>query len=146
MKQAVPSYNTYSFSVRLYAVYTLTLTHACRTRSLPPPPTMIIDNYNQEWSVPRGKLGMLLFCWYLNFVCCFNLKVFLLWSAIATALERKQQLWSVNRTKRKRQLCSGDDGFVTWRSPSYRLGKESIIPCSMAVKGMDTNYQTRPFS
>ena len=64
------------------------------------------------------------FIWLVSY-CSGNqdqqllLSIVFLCVAGATALERERQLWSVNRTKRKRQLCSGDDGFVTWRSPSY---------------------------
>ena len=64
------------------------------------------------------------FIWLVSY-CSGNqdqqllLSIVFLCVAGATALERERQLWSVNRTKRKRQLCSGDDGFVTWRSPSF---------------------------
>ena len=34
-------------------------------------------------------------------------------------LYRGRQLWSGNESVHKRQLCSGDVGFVTWRSSSY---------------------------
>ena len=35
---------------------------------------------------------------------------------LVTALERERES---RNSVRERQLCSGDNGYVTWRSPSY---------------------------
>ena len=61
----------------------------------------------------------------------------------ATALEREREC---RNPLRERQLCSGDVGYVTWRSPSYVYCSISTNYVSNKVETCKVNFSFNPIS